>query len=116
MRSCEVGESKKKYVEEDSLKVICSPPLIINVFRKGHETYQTIYANFFSADLPINITLPCKRSDKFSEFEEKLYQYHPELRYNKLDFIHHGDFINRHLTIDENDINDGDRIFIIKII
>ena len=45
MRSCEVGESKKKYVEENSQNGIYSHPTIIAPFKKGHETYQTIYAN-----------------------------------------------------------------------
>ena len=45
MGSCEVGESKKKQVEEDSQDGIYSCPSI--PFKKGYETYQTILLIFF---------------------------------------------------------------------
>ena len=108
MGLCEVCGSKKKQVNEDHQY------RDFYIHEKGYETDQTIYANLFSSDLPINITIPCSRADKFSKLEEKLYQYYPELKYNNLYFIHNDNLINRLLTIGENEINNGE-IITIKI-
>ena len=73
-------------------------------------------AIFFSLlDFKINRPIACKNSDTFVSIEEKLYNEYPELKNNENFFLVNGRKIKRFLTIDENNIKDGDSILIYNI-
>ena len=65
---------------------------------------------FRSTDQNINYPISCKKSDIFSNVEEKLYNDFPELRGKNIVFIANGNVISKTVTLEENNINGGTTI------
>ena len=74
-----------------------------------------LYVHFISIDQKINCPIKCLKTDTFADVEEKLYQKYEEYREANNNFVHKGKIILRFKKISENNINDGDKIELIKI-
>jgi len=64
-------------------------------------------ALFNSADGQINYSIPCKKTDVFSEIEKKLYNEYPEYKNKKCYFIQSGNIIDKTMTLENNGIQPG---------
>jgi len=69
---------------------------------------------FISNDQNIIYGIPCSGDDKFSEIEEILYREYPEYRGNNSIFLNYGKEIIQSKTINENNIESGKPIILIK--
>ena len=73
-----------------------------------------IVIHFISSDQKISYPIKCLKTDIFAEIEEKLYQKYDEYRETNNNFITKGRLILRFKKICENNIQDGDKIQLIK--
>ena len=71
-----------------------------------------IAVNFVSLSNNINYPMACKKTDRFSKIEKKLYQEFPELRNKNIYFIVNGNVIDKSLTFEQNKIKSGNTILI----
>ena len=71
--------------------------------------------NFISMDSKIHFAVPCIDSDIFAEVEEKLYKRYEEYRETNNNFISRGRLVLRFKKICENNIQDGDKIQLLKV-
>ena len=71
-----------------------------------------IAVNFVSLCNNINYPMACKKTDRFSKIEKKLYQEFPELRNKNIYFIVNGNVIDKSLTFEQNKIKSGNTILI----
>ena len=69
---------------------------------------------FISNDQNIIYGIPCSGDDKFVEIEEILYREYPEYRGNNNIFLNYGKEIIQSKTINENNIESGKPIILIK--
>ena len=67
--------------------------------------------NFISFDEDIQCSVLCKNTEIFSVIESKLYKEYPEYNPSENIFIHKNKNINKHLTLEENDIKNNDIIY-----
>ena len=67
---------------------------------------------FISSFKKINRPIACKNTNVFVRIEEKLYESYPDLKNYDNYFWVNGKKIKRFLTLEENNINDGDRIML----
>ena len=74
-----------------------------------------LFVHFISSDQNINCGIKCLKTDTFAEVEEKLYQKYEEYRETNNNFLAKGRIILRFKKIFENNINDGDKIELIKL-
>ena len=74
-----------------------------------------LFIHFISLDQKINCPIKCLKTDTFAEVEEKLYQKYEEYRETNNNFVAKGKIILRFKKICDNNINDGDKIELIKI-
>ena len=74
-----------------------------------------LFVHFISPDKNINCPIKCLKTDTFAEIEEKLYQKYQEFRETNNNFIKNGKTILRFKKIFENNINDGDKIELLKL-
>ena len=74
-----------------------------------------LFVHFISSDQNINCGIKCLKTDTFAEVEEKLYQKYEEYRETNNNFIAKGRIILRFKKIFENNINDGDKIELLKL-
>ena len=74
-----------------------------------------LYVHFISLDQKINCPIKCLKTDTFAEIEEKLYQKYGEYRETNNNFITKGKIVLRFKKIYENNIQDGDKIQLLKI-
>ena len=81
---------------------------------KSFNNDDILFAHFISSDQNINCPIKCLKTDTFAEVEEKLYQKYQEFRETNNKFISNGKIVMRFKTITENNINDGDKIELIK--
>ena len=96
---------------------------ILNLKLKNIETFSKktfnnndiISVHFISSDKNINCPLKCLRNDTFAEVEEKLYQKYQTLRETNNKYASKGVKVIRFKKIIENNINDGDKIELIKM-
>ena len=77
---------------------------------------KIMVVNFISLDQNVNCGIKCLETDTFAEVEEKLYQQYEGYRETNNNFISKGKLILRFKTIGENNIKNGDKIQLIKII
>jgi len=63
-----------------------------------------------SLELQFEIPFACKRSDRFATILEKLYKQRPECRDQNKELTIGNRVIDPYLTLEENDINDGNII------
>ena len=68
--------------------------------------------NFTSDDQVIHFCLPCKKSDKFSILEKKLFEEYPQYKNKEGYFIANGNIIDKKKTLEENKIKSGDTIML----
>ena len=87
----------------------------IGNIQKPFNSDDILYIHFISLDQKINSAIKCLRTDTFAEVEEKLYQKYEEYRETNNNFISKGKKILRFKKICENNIQDGDKIQLIKI-
>ena len=73
-----------------------------------------LYVHFITSDQNINCPIKCLKTDTFAEVEERLYQKYQEYREANNKFISKGKSIMRFKKIIENNINNGDKIELIK--
>ena len=76
---------------------------------KGEKLISVI---FTTSDQKFHYSIICKNTDKFVKLEEKLYFDYPNYSNSDNYFIANGGPIERFKTLDENNIKDGDFIFI----
>ena len=74
-----------------------------------------IYVHFISSDQKINFPIKCLKTNIFAEVEEKLYQKYEEYRETNNNFISKGKLILRFKKMCENNIQDGDKIQLLKV-
>jgi len=74
-----------------------------------------LFVHFISLDQKINCGIKCLKTDTFAEVEEKLYQKYEEYRETNNNFVTKGRTVLRFKKIFENNIQDGDKIELIKI-
>ena len=86
-----------------------------NNIKKPFNYDDILYIHFISLDHKINSAIKCLKTDTFAEVEEKLYQKYEEYRETNNNFIFKGKIILRFKKIFENNIQDGDKIQLIKI-
>jgi len=72
-----------------------------------------IFVHFISIDEKIDYGIKCLKTDTFAEVEEKLYKKYEEYRETNNNFRSKGKLILRFKKISENDIQDGDKIYLI---
>ena len=95
---------------------------ILNLKLKNVETFNKkifndndiISIHFISSDNNINCPIKCLKNDTFAEAEEKLYQKYQKYRETNNNFVSKGINVMRFKKIIENNINDGDKIELIK--
>ena len=100
---------KNKDIEINNIKLQLQNKNDINV-----KFSDVIYVHFISSDQKINYPIKCLKTDTFAEIEEKLYQQYSEYRETNNNFITKGKLILRFKKICENNIQDGDKIQLIK--
>ena len=100
---------KNKDIEINNLKLQLQNKNDINV-----KFSDVIYVHFISSDQKINYPIKCLKTDTFAEIEEKLYQQYSEYRETNNNFITKGKLILRFKKICVNNIQDGDKIQLIK--
>jgi hypothetical protein len=66
-----------------------------------------ISALFTSVDGQINYSIPCKKTDIFSEVEKKLYIEYPQYKNKNFFFMQHGIVINKDDNLENNKIISG---------
>ena len=87
----------------------------LNNNEKTFKYDDILFVHFISSDQNINCPIKCLKTDTFAEVEEKLYQRYEEYRETNNNFIGKGKIILRFKKICENNIQDGDKIQLIKI-
>ena len=87
----------------------------IGNIQKPFNSDDILYIHFISLDQKINNVIKCLKTDTFAEVEEKLYQKYEEYRETNNNFLFKGKKILRFKKICENNIQDGDKIQLIKI-
>ena len=103
----ENNKNIKKSLNEENIKKI-------NLDSKLYKMEDIISVNFTSTDQKINFSLPCAKNDIFAVVEEKLYKVYPEYRETNNFFLQKGKTILRFKTLNENNINPGFPILLIK--
>ena len=101
---------KNKDLEINNLNLLLQHKNDINV-----KYSDIIYIHFILTDQKINCPIKCLKTDTFAEVEEKLYQKYEEYRETNNNFIAKGRIILRFKKICENNIQDGDKIQLIKV-
>ena len=88
-----------------------------NKSKKNNYSLDDIFVvYFFSLDQKINnYGIKCLKTDTFAEIEEKLYQKYEEYRETNNNFISKGKLVLRFKKIWENNIQDGDKIQLLKV-
>ena len=77
---------------------------------------ENIEVHFLSNDQSINYTLICKKSDKFSDLQNKFYKKYPIKKDKKCFFLYKGCSINdEKKTVGENGIKNGDNILVVYL-
>ena len=101
-------KDKKSMIEKESTTEIKS-------YKTSAQMMETIIAVNF-VYLSRNYPMACKKTDKFSKIEQKLYQEllqdFPNIINKNLYFITNGNFIDKSLTFDQNKIKNGSTILI----
>jgi len=107
MKSHENSMIILKNMHEENMK-------IINSENKLYRIEDIISVNFTSTDQKINYSFPCAKNEIFAVIEEKLYKEYPEYRETNNYFVQKGQQILRFKTLEENKINPGFPILLIK--
>ena len=74
-----------------------------------------IFIHFISLDQKINCPIKCLKTDIFAEVEEQLYQQYESYRETNNNFITKGNIVLRSKKICENNIQNGDKVQLVKI-
>jgi len=85
----------------------------IKLFRKYcnfNENDKLISIKFISGDQDVNFSIIAKNNDKFSFFENKLYEKYPKYTDSENYFLVNGNIIKRHKSLEENNIKNNDII------
>ena len=77
--------------------------------------FDLIVIQFISTDQKINCALKCLKTDIFAEVEEQLYQQYESYRETNNNFITKGNIVLRFKKICENNIQNGDKVQLVKI-
>ena len=70
---------------------------------------------FTSVDQKINLPILCIKTDIFAQIEEKLYQKYPEYRETNNYFIANGKHILGFGAVEENNIQEGQGVQLVKL-
>ena len=73
---------------------------------------QILAINFISVDQKVHYPMACKKDDKFSQIEEKLFNEYPNYKNCNTFFTTNGKIIDREKTLKENGIKTGDTIIL----
>ena len=73
---------------------------------------KIIAVNFISLNDNITFPMACKKTDIFSNIEERLYREYPILKSKKIYFIVNGNVVDKSLTLEQNKIKNGNSILI----
>ena len=94
----------EKTIEENKIKN--SDHIIYNEIEENEENKE-INVYIGSTDQNINFSIKCKKSDKFKDLEDKLYEKYPDLRNEKHFYLCNGIRVDIEKTIKENNIKDN---------
>ena len=83
--------------------------------KKPVDFNDIIVINFISSDNEILFPIKCLKTDSLAEVEEKFYQKYEEFRETNNNLLAKGKVLLRFKTICENNIQDGDRIQLVRI-
>ena len=83
--------------------------------KKYVEYNNIMVVHFISGDSRINHGIKCLKTDTFAEVEEKLYQMYEEFRETNNIFLVKGNIVKRFKKMNENNINNGDKILLQNI-
>ena len=86
--------------------------IIYYKIKKRNNEDEEISVIIKSSDQTIKYPLICKKSDKFKELEQKIYEKYPNLKNEKHFYLCKGNIIDIEKTIEENKIKDNDIILI----
>ncbi len=70
---------------------------------------------FRSIDENIDLAIPCKNTDIFSQLEEQLYKHYPNYKRTNNYFTCNGNVIERFKTLEENKIRNSDKILLNRV-
>ena len=73
-----------------------------------------VIVNFTSTDQIIHLSLKCIKTEIFAHIEEKLYKEYPDYKETNNYFLSKGKQILRFKTIEENNIEDGYTVMLLK--
>ena len=73
---------------------------------------QILAVNFISVDQNVHYPMACKKGDKFSQIEEKLFNEYPNYRNCNVFFTAKGKIMDREKTLEKNVIKSGDTIIL----
>ena len=104
----EIIKTKEKEINELKLQIQKNN-------KKSVDFDDILYVHFISIDQTINCAIKCLKTDTFAEVEEKLYQKYEKYRETNNNFITKGKVVLRFKKIFENNINDGDKIELLKL-
>ena len=104
----EIIKTKEKEINELKLQIQKN-------IKKSVDFDDILFVHFISLDQTINCPIKCLKTDTFAEVEEKLYQKYEKYRETNNNFITKGKVVLRFKKIFENNIQDGDKIELIKI-
>ena len=103
-------EKEKKYNEQEK-ELNHLKSLIPFDIEDGQELMFVIICTYDQ----INYPMICKKSQTFKSLEDSLYEKKPEYKETKQYFLCNTNIIEASKTLEENNINDGDTILMIKI-
>ena len=112
----EINNLKNNIIQKDT-KILNLKLNIKNIesFNKiSFNNDDILYVHFITSDQNINCPIKCLKTDTFAEVEERLYQKYQEFREANNKFLSKGKSIMRFKKIIENNINNGDKIELIK--
>ena len=108
-----IEELENKSNKNYEIKNILDLENEIKLFRQYcnfNENDKLISIKFISGEQDVNLSIIAKNNDKFSVFENKLYEKYPKYTDSENFFLVNGNIIKRHKSFEENNIKNNDII------
>ena len=98
-----------KTIEENN--IIVGSIIYYKTKQINNEDEEEISAIIKSSDQSIKFPFICKKSDKFKDLEQEIYEKYPDLKNKEHYYLCNGTIIDSEKTIEQNKIKDNDQIF-----